>query len=188
MGSFYGEELAVSQRDAGALVETLSIIQPFEPEVVLTSGKSCQEPIGDMTEFCIGGPDSNPRTKVHLEKFLTGIQAHSFQDEGYRLEIKAGARSFKYERNRKEYAVLANILIEKYAKPLFLICGQTSIANKCALHYLRMNYDTTLHSLFGQDQFCLITQVIFPNTYGHKMVEFVADITDIAFPDVGKKP
>jgi hypothetical protein len=180
IGQYRSEPMAASQRDVGALIEAIGIIQPFDPEVIANPSNEIVEPVGDMTEFCIGGPDSNARTRVHLAEFLKGICAHSSQDEGQRLVITTKKHSFPYKRGKLEHAILAKIMAKPNAKPLFLICGQTSLANRGALYYLKYNY-RHLYQGFNSRQFCLVVRLLSPTTYGHKMPELVEDVSDIAF-------
>lgn len=176
----YREMPASSSRDIGAMIEALSAIQRFQPGIEGIDSDTPQ-PVGDMTEFCIGGPDSNPRTEAHLRTYLTGIEARSVEDEGHRLEIRTVQNRFKYERGRVEYAVLARIIPSTTAKPLFLICGQTAQANRGALYFLRQHYDAHLRWRFRLQQFCLVIRIPSSFAYGYKMAEIAEDATETAF-------
>jgi hypothetical protein len=176
----YRDQPAASIRDLGAVVEAVSAIQPFQPVIeVIDDGVS--SPCGDVTEFCIGGPDSNRRTTVHLDKYLPGLRVWSVQDEGHRLEIAADGETFRYERGKAEYAVLAKILPTPDGKPLFLVCGQSAQANRGALYYFRMHHDRRLRKEFGLAQFCLIILVPSAPVFGYKMGELAANVTKAAF-------
>jgi hypothetical protein len=177
----YRELPATSHRDMAALVEVMGIVQPLRPEVIVTLGDSTLEPVGDVTEFCIGGPDSNPRTTAHLHQVLTGVTARSYRDQNHSLEISTQTNTYRYSAGKDEYVILSKILASLNAKPLFLICGQTAIANQGALFYLR-NHEKELRRKFHKEQFCLVLKLVSPSRYGYKMVELVEDVTRTAFP------
>jgi hypothetical protein len=178
----YRDHPAASIRDVGALLEALVMIQRFQP-VIEATDDNVAAPCGDVTEFCIGGPDSNQRSTVHLAKYLPGLRVGSVHDED-RLEISADGKRFKYARGQSEYAILAKILPQPKGKPLFLVCGQSAQANRGALYYLRTNLQGRLRKDFGVNQFCLVTLVPSPSIFGYKMAERAADITKEAFCDV----
>jgi hypothetical protein len=176
----YRDQPAASIRDIGALVEAVATIQRFQP-VIEAIDDEVSSPCGDVTEFCIGGPDSNRRTTVHLDRYLPGLRVRSVQEEGHRLEITVAGRTFKYERGEAEYAVLAKILPTPNSQPVFVVCGQSALANRGALYYFRMHYDRRLRKEFGLGQFCVIVLVPSSAVYGYKMAEFAADVTAAAF-------
>lgn len=177
----YHDQAATSHRDVSALVDAVAIIQPFDPDVIVASSDDALEPVGDVTEFCIGGPDSNRRTIVHMREFLPGVKAYSYKDEEHRLEIRTERQSFSYKRGKREHAILAKIVKNLNSKPLFLVCGQTAIANRGALHYLHENYHSMLRKRYCLGRFCVIVCLVSPEAYGHKMVEEAEDVTETAF-------
>lgn len=98
------------------------------------------------------------------------------------LAISTKKEKFRYEQYKDEYAVLARFYPSPDAHPVILISGQTSRANQGAIYYLVQNYGTSLRKNFeNRRPFCLMVKLQSPLTYGHKSVQLVKDITDIAF-------
>jgi hypothetical protein len=171
----------MSHKDIGTLVEAVRIVHEIGGEATIAPFDEALEPAGIITEFCIGGPDSNERTQIHLDNFLIGVQARRFTDPVDQLAIITRAETFKFENREKEYAILAKFFPKPNSKPVFLVSGQTGFANKGAMYYLAQNYDRLLRKKYGLGPFCLIMRVTSPWTYGYKMVEAAKDITDTAF-------
>lgn len=172
---------AMNHGDAGALVEAAGLVREIRGEVTVAPFDEAIEPAGGMTEFCIGGPDSNERTRTHLDNFLKGVSMNPYANETDPLAITTKTEKFKYEKGTQEYAVLAKFRPNPNARPVFLVCGQTPIANRGAMYYLAQNYDSSLRRKFGLGPFCLILKLTSHWTYGHKMVALVKDVTDTAF-------
>jgi len=59
------------------------------------------------------------------------------------------------ERDRLEYAILARVVRPEPEKRVFIVAGQTSVANLAAMYYLTRHLDK-LHHRFGNRSFCLI--------------------------------
>lgn len=173
----------MSHGDIETLIEVVRLVDSIGGKLVLEPFDKISTPAGEMTEFCIGGQDSNQRTKVHAENFLKGIYFHPYlPDDIDNIAISTSEDKFRYEKREKEYAVLARIYPSPNSRPVILIWGQTATANKGAVYYLVQNYDTSLRNKFGnQEAFCLIVQVQSTLTYGYKSVRLVKDITGIAF-------
>ncbi|MEM9163930.1 MAG: hypothetical protein AAGC54_12790, partial [Cyanobacteria bacterium P01_F01_bin.4] len=68
----------MAHRDVDILVEVVSLMHQVGGNLVIAPSDRILEPAGDMTEFCIGGPGSNQRVKVHMENFLQGIWIHDY--------------------------------------------------------------------------------------------------------------
>lgn len=173
-GSYYDLPNASSKRDVAALVEAASIANKMGADIIYEDSETDNLNVGDITEFCIGGPDSNSRTMVHISNYLKGIRAFSSKDEGKRLFITTNTNEYSYRQSDKEHALLAKIYAKKDSKPLFIICGQTSQSNRAALYYLRNNY-RMLFEKFGVKQFYIILKLVSPTTYGYSMVELMEE-------------
>ncbi|MEM8806555.1 MAG: hypothetical protein AAGF01_11060 [Cyanobacteria bacterium P01_G01_bin.38] len=173
----------MSHRDVEILVDVVSLMNQIGGDLVIAPSDRILEPAGDMTEFCIGGPGSNQRAKVHLENFLQGIWINDYAPESPEsLAIATQKDTFRYEKNQNEYAVLARFYPYAEAHPIFLFCGQTSRANQGAAHYLVRHYEKYLRAKFGNRKpFCLVLKLQSPTTYGYKAVKLVKDVTDVAF-------
>ncbi|MCP4373620.1 MAG: hypothetical protein GY797_36780 [Deltaproteobacteria bacterium] len=176
----------MSHEDIETLVEATRIVYEIGGEVTLAPYDKLSD-AGSVTEFCIGGPESNKRTKVHLDNFLKGVQMAPYSNTPDSLMIMTKSENFRYEKHEEEYAILARFWSTPNTLPVFLICGQTGRANRGAVHYLAQNYDSSLRRKFDTDSFCLIVKIKSPLTYGYKVVSLVKDITESAFTEMSKE-
>lgn len=176
----------MSHGDVETLVEVARIVHEIRGEATIAPFDKILEPAGSVTEFCIGGPDSNERTKAHLRNFLKGIYINPYSPgTPDSIAILTKGEIFRFERDEKEYAILAKFRPASNSHPVLLVCGQTSKTNRAAGYYLGQNYDKSLRKKFGNGQFCLILKVTSPASYGYKAVELAKDVTDTAFtPDI----
>jgi hypothetical protein len=176
-------EQSVHRRDVSALVELAAIARECGARAELVRAG---EPtgIGNLTEFCVGGPDTNPRAVAHLRTLLPGVRMSSYQDDGRHLRLGAGVHTFEREPGRAEYAVLARSPVRGHA--VFSLLGQASHANLAAARYLGEKH-RSLHRQYGADRaFCLILRVVEPDAYGADLVEVAADVTADAFGPTGQ--
>lgn len=183
MNHFPGKQGTMSHGDIYTLIEVAKIIYEIKGEIILAPFDKTLEAAGSITEFCIGGPESNKRTKAHLANFLKGIQTNPYTHETEPLAILTKEKKYIYNRKERHYAILAKIWPSTNAHPVFLICGQTSTSNNAAIHYLLENYNNFLRKKFSSGRFCLIVEITSPESYGHKMVKLVDDVTDFAFEE-----
>ncbi|BAY23394.1 hypothetical protein NIES2100_31590 [Calothrix sp. NIES-2100] len=174
---------SVTHGDVETLIEIAKLVAEIDGKLVIARFDRILEPAGETTEFCIGGPDSNPRTKVHLENFLQGIYINPYMpDDPDNIAFVTKEKKYRFVNNKDEHAILARFYPESDSYPVILICGQTSKGNRGAVHYLNKNYDSYLRQKFGNKKpFCLILKLQSPLTYGVKAVHLLKDITDIAF-------
>jgi hypothetical protein len=176
-------DAAMSHSDIQALVEVVSLAQEVGVSLEAFSFDELLEPAGDTTEFCLGGPDSNQRTKAHLENFVQGVRFHSYEPDNIdNIAIITKSEIFRYRKNESEFAVLARFYPYPNSRPVILICGQTAKSNRGAIHYLLQNYDGFLRKRYSNNQrFCLVVKLQSPLTYGYKSARLQKDLTDIAF-------
>jgi hypothetical protein len=186
-------DLAVRLRELGA-----------EPQVVPFD--QLAEAPGQQTEFCIGGPAVNARTQTHLARYLPGVTMRPW-DRTRRdsIAVVVGEQRFLHtpalgpgpEGGEQEqvYAVLARFVPAPGGRPVFVISGQTSAANRGAVQFLtRAGNERWLRRLADRDatgggRFCLVVRVASPRVYGHRMVEVASDVTAAAFaPDAASQP
>jgi hypothetical protein len=138
--------------------------------------------VGDLTEFCVGGPDANLRMKSHLARFLPGVSISPYAPDSQRsLSIIASDQEFLREPSSREYALLAKVKLADGVRPLFLICGQTAITNRAAAAYLRDNYHKISSNHGTVNRWCIVLCVVDRAVYGHRMTEQVADLSASAF-------
>jgi hypothetical protein len=173
----------VMQNDVDVLVETARLVEEIGAKATIARFDRVLEPAGDAAEFCIGGPDSNERSRVHLKTYLPGVRFMPWKEAGVERDaIVAGDDVFRYQPTELEHAVLARFHPDASARPVILICGQSSRGNRAAIHYLSANYDTSLRRSYGDERpFCLILKVESPQVYGVKSVRLAKDVTEVAF-------
>lgn len=172
---------AVARSDVYALLDVGSLVDELGGDIDVRSYEELREGIGDRTEFCIGGPDSNPRTAAHLAAFVPGVVDHPYSKLGPAVAITAGDDRFVRDPEKREYAIVAKIIPAGADRPVFVISGQTSITNRAAVHFLRQHYADLTKKVGTHSQFCLILRVTSPDVYGHKLVNIEKDVTAIAF-------
>jgi hypothetical protein len=172
---------AVARPDVYALLEVGSLAEELGCPVSVRASDDLREHTDDRTEFCIGGPDSNERTAAHLASFLPGVTCLPYSEVGAMVEIVVGDRRFIREPDKLEYALVAKFRPPHARQPIWLICGQTAITNRAAVHFVKRHYVTLRGSLASIDRFALVVRVTSPGVYGHTMVELDTDITAEAF-------
>lgn len=149
--------------------------------------RSCdeiQESNGDRTEFCVGGPSSNPRTAGHLANYLPGVTLrpyHAVRRDS--AAIVAGDQRFLFDHGTLEHALVAKFTPPTASRPVILICGQTALANRAVIRYLQHDYLALTKRLASTDQFCLVVRITSSDTYGPELTELAADVTTAAFAD-----
>jgi hypothetical protein len=138
----------------------------------------------DRTEFCIGGPmgGSNPRTGAHLTAHLPGVSI--IPDESDRRDstaIVVGGQEFPCDRGNEEHALVAKFTPPGSSRPVIIICGQSSITNRAAIHFLRREYRSLAKALSSTERFCIMVRVASIGAYGFQAAELAADVTGTAF-------
>jgi hypothetical protein len=173
----YGTPRAVSKHDLFSIVELAKLMRDLRADLDVVAAGEGTYGVGDMTEFCVGGPSANVRMRSHLARFLPGVEVHSFAAGSPRAAaIIAGGQEFLREPDSREYVLVARLRPDG-GRPLFLICGQTGITNRAAASYLRDNYRriSTAHGAVAD--WCLVLLVLEPSVYGHQFTELAADVT-----------
>ncbi|TDD91618.1 hypothetical protein E1202_05585 [Saccharopolyspora karakumensis] len=171
-------ERSVHRNDAAAMLDLSAILSECgaKPEVIFHD--QVYQGLAAKSEFCIGGPAANRRTEAHLRSVLPGVRMAGADE---RTAIDVGGQSYPSNLHHLEYALLAKVVRHERDKPAFVICGQTSIANRVAARYLDSEYPR-LRSRYGvRRRFCVLLRVIESESYGPSVVEFVRDITTEAF-------
>ncbi|MEO1146015.1 MAG: hypothetical protein AAFY26_10510 [Cyanobacteria bacterium J06638_22] len=169
----------LSHGDVETVVEIVKIIYEINGEVTIAAFDKALEPPGDITEFCIGSPASNERTEVHIKNFMQDIINKPYsKDKPDSLAILTAGEVYRYRYQETEYAILAKIVPEQYAHPVFLVSGQSSRGNKASIYFLAKNYRTVLRNKYKYNSFCLLLRIREPKIYGYKSVELVKDLTD----------
>lgn len=156
------------------------LVRGLGAQTSIVSWDQVREGIGDRTEFCIGGPDSNGRTRGHLMSYVPGVTMRPYHAQRDRLALAVGGQRFRLVSGEQEFAAVVK-LTQRGMRPLFLICGQTAVTNWAAVKFLKSNCRTLTKTLESTDQFCIILRVTRPDVYGHGTVKIEADVSSVAF-------
>jgi hypothetical protein len=177
-----GNPGSTSRNDVYTMVEIVTLAHEIGCPVSIRPGDDFNESNGNRTEFCIGGSNSNPRTGGHLASQLPGVnyQPYHLSEPGTGAIIVGGQR-FLLDRGSEEYALVAKFTPPESGRPVILICGQTSMANRAAMHFLSREYRNILKIVVSIDRFCLIIKAKSTTTYGYQAAELVSDVTASAF-------
>ena len=62
--------MSVHRRDVAAVVEVATLLKQCGADVEVLVSETDRRGVGETTEFCIGGPISNPRTEAHLRRVV----------------------------------------------------------------------------------------------------------------------
>lgn len=170
----------MSHRDILTLMETSKIANDLEGEILLEPIDTAKIAPGNQVEFCIGGIDSNKRSKIFLSKFFRNISMNSFKDSNS-LRISVDGINYDYVKGKRAYAILARIFPTLTSKPIFLLCGQTSLSNRAAAYYLEKNYNLLLKK-YRKKSFCMVLEIEDFEYFGFKSGRLAEDVTTKVFP------
>ncbi|MFF8771707.1 hypothetical protein [Kitasatospora sp. NPDC015120] len=169
----------VTRRDAYALMELAALVKECGAHADLVAHDTAPRGLGTRTELCFGGPVSNERMAAHLAWGLPGVTIssdHARPDN----TITVGGRSYTADVHAAEYVLLARLATPGDGRPVFLISGQTGIANHAGVRHL-VTHHRRLARRHGTDgTFALLLKVVNPAAYGPDVVEQVADVTAAA--------
>ena len=172
----------IAKNDVFSIVELAKLTRDLKADLDVVGSDDGTYGVGDVTEFCLGGPDANTRMQSHLAHFLPGVSICSYTPGSPRsLAIIAAGQEFLREPNSREYALLAKVKLPDSERPLFLICGQTAITNRAAASYLRDNYRKISSTHGTADRWCIVLRIVTPSVYGYQMTEQAADASASAF-------
>lgn len=172
----------IAKHDLFSIVELAKLVRDLRADLDVVGAGDASYGAGDLTEFCLGGPDANVRMRSHLSRFLPGVSICSYVPGSPRsLAITIAGQEFLRDPDSREYVLLAKVQPPDDGHPLFLICGQTAITNRAAVSYLRDNYRKISPVHGTGNRWCIIICVLTSSVYGHQMTEVVADATTSAF-------
>jgi hypothetical protein len=179
---YFGAPRAIAKHDVFSIVELAKLMRDLRAELdVVGSGEGAYG-VGEVTEFCVGGPTANVRMQSHLARFLPGVSIHTFTpDSPKSAAIITAGQEFLRDPDSREYVLVARVRPADGERPLFLICGQTGITNRAAAAYLRDNYHTISAAHAATESWCIVLRVVAPAVYGHQMTELAADVSASAF-------
>jgi hypothetical protein len=178
----FGSPRTVAKQDVFSIVELAKLMRDLRADLDVVGSGEGTHGVGDLTEFCVGGPTANVRMQSHLTRFLPGVSIRSAPpdspDPGM---IIAGGQEFRRERDSREYVLVAKVGPPGGGHPLFLICGQTAITNRAAASYLRERYREISSAHGAGGNWCIVLRVVAPSIYGHQMTELAADVSASTF-------
>ncbi|WP_067503990.1 hypothetical protein [Actinoplanes sp. TFC3] len=166
-------EHSVHRRDVSALVELATVVRECGGRADLVGGADLREELGRVSEFCVGGPATNPRAVVHLRTALRGVTY-----AGRNLSV-GGVDYANDAENR--YAILTRFFAPVGGRPVFYLGGLSSEGNLAAARYLAKEHAALLRTYGMSSAFCLVLRVREPEAYGTDFTEVVADVSDVAF-------
>src|SRR5690606_38773854 len=139
---------------------------------------------GDRTEFCVGGPigGANIRTGGHLAAHLPGVVIHPYDGtHPDSVAIEVGGEKFLFDQGNQEYTLVAKFTPVESVCPVFLVAGQTSMANLAAIHFLRREYAQVARQLSSVERFCVLVKVSDIRTYEFHRARLEREVTAAAF-------
>lgn len=171
-----------SYHDIQAFIELATVATQLGCPVTVESSEGIGGIRPDHTEFCIGGPLSNQRTAAHLALHLPGAQVRPLaQGTQNSLAIVVGDQQFLWDSGTREYALVAKFTPEQSRRPTIVICGQTSITNRAAVHVLSRDFRQIIKTVASTDRFCIVIRIDASSTHGHQAASLERDVTDLAF-------
>lgn len=183
LGNKYDAPGAAHYRDVRGVVELSLLAGELGCKVAVESG-DFRGGNGDRTEFCVGGPTggANIRTGGHLAAHLPGVTIHPY--DGTRpdsVAIEVGGEKYLFDRGNQEYALVAKFTPAESTSPVFLVSGQTSVANLAAIHFLRREYVHVAGRLSSLERFCVLIKVSGIGTYEYHRAELEREVSAAAF-------
>ncbi|SDT75039.1 hypothetical protein SAMN05216371_4856 [Streptomyces sp. TLI_053] len=169
----------VTRRDAYALMELAALVKECGAHTDLVAHDAAPRGLGTKTEFCFGGPVSNDRMAAHLAWGLPGVVI-SNDREVRDNTITIGGRSYAADLRAGEYVLLARLATPGHGRPVFLISGQTGIANHAGVRHLVAHHRRLVRRYGTDGTFALLLKVVNPGAYGPDVVEQIADVTALA--------
>jgi hypothetical protein len=165
-------ENSVHRADVAALVELAALVR----ECGATADLDGPNRLGDHTEFCVGGPTTNPRTEAHMRAMLPGVRIAPYDKRSGGLALTVGPHRFARRTDRLEYAAVARCR-SGTGRPVFLLIGQTATANLAAARFLAGRHRALRRTYGADEDFCVVVRVVEPGAYGADRVELEADVT-----------
>ena len=181
MNNHWQKPGSTSHNDVHAMIEVASLAHETGCPITVLPADELHESNGDRTEFCIGGPTSNPRTAGHMAAHLPGVRHLSNPGALGPSALLVGGEQFPFEHGRLEHALVARFTPLGSSRPVILISGHRSLNNWAAIHFLIREHRNLSKAVASPERFCLVLRMNASATYGHQATELVADVTTAAF-------
>lgn len=206
-----GHPRSVHRDDVASLLELAGVVRGCGARQRLVLHDEPLGGLGQFTEFCVGGPSSNSRTAGHLRWLLPGVRvgtgaqpaapppthgpppgvpspaggdtATDVADRrGRTMRMTVGTRVYDNQPDAVDYLLIARVPGPGDSGwPLFLICGQTAMANHAGVGFLSRAYPRLIADYGVHGRFALVLRVVNPRGYGPHLLQDVADVTEEAF-------
>lgn len=183
LGNKHNSPGVAHYRDIRAAMELALIAGELGCHVSVESG-DFRGGNGDRTEFCVGGPigGANIRTGGHLAAHLPGVVIHPYDGtHPDSVAIEVGGEKFQFDRGNQEYTLVAKFTPVESVCPVFVVAGQTSVANLAAIHFLRREYAQVARQLSSVERFCVLIKVSDIRTYEFHRAGLEREVTAAAF-------
>ncbi len=108
-----------------------------------------------------------------------------FSDRPDSVAFVVGEERYYFDRGHQEYAVVAKFTPPESSRPVVLVCGQSSVANQAAIHFLRREYAQVARSVASVDRYCLLVKVSHIDVYSFHRAGLERDVSAEAFETVG---
>ncbi len=183
IGNKHNRRDVATHKDIRAIIEVATLASQLGSDVVTESSNDFRGSNDNRTEFCIGGPlgDANVRTGGHLATHLPGFTILPWGPGPESVAFIVGGERYLWDKGNVEHALVAKFTPPQASRPVFLVCGQSSLANQAAIHYLKRDHRDVAASLSSTDRFCLIIKLAGIGTYGFQNATLERDVTDTAF-------
>jgi hypothetical protein len=182
MTSRYDNPRTSSHHDIQAFIDVAGLANEAGCPVWVAPSEEVHEGDANRTEICIGGPDSNPRTRGHLAAYLPGVTIRPYNPARRdSLALVVGGQRFLRDPGKQEYVLVAKFVPRGANRPVMVVSGQTAITNRAAIHVLKRDYHQITKALASIDRFCIIIGVASTGTYGHQAAKLERDVTELAF-------
>ncbi|MFH8622932.1 hypothetical protein ACH4A8_13670 [Streptomyces vietnamensis] len=176
-----GSERGVHATDVSALLELSALIKDCGARPRVVQHDTARQGLGEIAEFCIGGPYSNRRMAAHLPNLLPGLTMNVEQEPREdRGMLTVAGETYRPEWGVDEYVVLARLTRGEGSRPVFLLCGQAAVTNQAAARYLARHHKALTGKYGPNGPFVLLLRVVNSQAYGPDVVELVADVTSAA--------
>lgn len=166
----------VTRRDAYALMELAGLVRECGARADVVAHDAVEQGLGAKTELCFGGPVSNERMAAHLAWGLPGVEVAT-GELAEQNSIMVGGQTFTRAADAAHYVLVARLAAADGGRPVFLICGQTGIANQAGVRYLTTRHQEWARRYGVDGTFAVVLKVINPKAYGPDVVELAADVT-----------
>ncbi|MGP4012747.1 hypothetical protein [Streptomyces sp. 4N124] len=183
IGNKHDARGVATHKEIRAMIELATLAGQLGCGVATESADDFRGSNDDRTEFCIGGPlgEANLRTGGHLAAHVPGVSILPYGPGPESVAFVVGGRRYLFRKSEVEYALVAKFMPPQATRPVVLVCGQSSLANQAAIHFLKRNHRQVADTIDSVDRYCLLIKVADIGTYGFQGASLERDVTGDAF-------